>query len=136
MHLPAATAITSLWAALLPYDGDTKRKVLEDREDTYHFYDTYHAPWRAVKVPEGNQMISVDFEASSSPYIIAASLRGPTFPPQAAVRKSAGPRQHSHFFFLSDLAPLCMQRQMQTRQKQPLHVYAARRARELGGRCS
>ena len=87
-HLPAATPITSLWAALLSYQVDTKRKVLSDREDSTYFYDTYHAPWREVKVPVGSLVRTELFAVSGAPpYIIAASLRGPSFPPHAVDKK-------------------------------------------------
>ena len=87
-HLPAATPITSLWAALLSYKVDTKRKVLSDREDSTYFYDTYHAPWREVKVPVGSLLRTEQFAVSGPPpYIIAASLRGPSFPPHAVDKK-------------------------------------------------
>ena len=90
-HLPEATPITSLWAALLPYNTDTKRKVLSDREDSVYYFDTYHDPWRQIKVPVGNQTVLVEeFTATAHPYIIAASLRGPSFPPHLAEKKKTG----------------------------------------------
>eukprot|EP01043_Picozoa_sp_COSAG02_P014529 COSAG02_NODE_601_length_19715_cov_445.701315_16_plen_451_part_00 len=88
-HLPSDTSVDSLWAALLPYQIGTKRKVLSDREDPTYFYDTYHAPWREVKVPVGSLTRTEEFTVSgSSPYIIAASLRGPSFPPHAVDKKT------------------------------------------------
>ena len=88
-HLPSDTSVDSLWAALLPYHIGTKRKVLSDREDPTYFYDTYHAPWREVKVPVGSLTRTEEFTVSgSSPYIIAASLRGPSFPPHAVDKKT------------------------------------------------
>lgn len=90
LHLPTMVDIESLWVAQLPYDGDTKRKVLEDRHDATYFYDTFHAPWREVKVPHGRRaVLPVPFAASTSPCIFAASLRGGSFPPMAADKKRA-----------------------------------------------
>ena len=98
LYLPADVPADSLWVSLLKYDvdGDTKRRVLEDREDGEHYWDTFHSPWQAQRVPSGHPRRS-DFalsirdvtRACSGDYICAASLKGPAFPPQPADKQRA-----------------------------------------------
>eukprot|EP01048_Picozoa_sp_COSAG05_P001693 COSAG05_NODE_58_length_23277_cov_16.934162_5_plen_1082_part_00 len=90
VHIPADSAVESLWVASLPYHAGTKHAVLNDRTDAVNYWDTYSAPWKPVAVREGKLLMDLSFrEATDQPRIYVASAKGICFPPQPSDNQRA-----------------------------------------------
>jgi hypothetical protein len=93
IYLPDHEAIHSVWAALLPHDAGTVRRVVEDRADATHFFDTYHAPWYDQRYTSGSTELPFQCEPKDmkegDQFILAASVKGDSLPPQPANKMRA-----------------------------------------------
>ena len=83
LFLPEGFAVDSVWVSSLTFDKDTKRKVLEQKDDLVHFWDSSRAPWKPVRVRDGQTRLTVKFDNQpNGDRIFVASVKGLAFPKQ------------------------------------------------------